>query len=54
MEGQQAGRVEVDEHPWREMLQLAQKEGNFSEHQKRNIDAWLNYDWSTLTKSKVS
>lgn len=53
MEGQTAGKVEVDEGQWRSLLELAMNEGKFSEHQTRNIKAWLKYDWSTLTRSKV-
>jgi hypothetical protein len=53
MEGQKSGKMEVDEGIWRNLLETAIGSGNFSEHQTRNIKSWLEYDWSTIVKSKV-
>lgn len=53
MEGQKAGKLEVDANQWRELLELALEEGQFSEYQNRNLKAWLANDWKTLVNSKV-
>lgn len=53
MEGRKSGKMEVDESIWRNMLETAVSTGEFSRHQLRNINAWLQYDWSTIVNSKV-